>query len=235
MHMSSHTALYPAVVAAALVAAAACTDKPRVTDPPAGPNPAANAAAAAAKPLPEGLARQFARALANPAFRAYVKAALDSSPYREHKLQFQAFLGAGNGRALHEMAAANGLAEDAITRGARAAIPLEVYLPVPAHRAAWQGDDNVLVATAIRDQDVPVAFDVRGKRQLRDPDTPPAPPVIALVPVETDFSPKPQRMQCLDCDTTGGSGGPLPSGPAPGLYMTKAHFVQTFESWLKGD
>ncbi len=233
--MSSHKALYPVVVTAALVAAAACSDKPRVTAPVAGPSPAVSAAAAPDKPLPEGLARQFARALANPAFRAYVKAALDSSPYREHKLQFQTFLGAANSRALRELAAANGVAADEITRGARAAIPLEVYLPVPAHRAAWQADSNVLVATAIKDKDVPVAFDIHGKRQLLDPDTPPATPVIALVPVETDFSPKPQRMECLDCGSTGGGGGPLPTSPPPGLYMTKAHFVQTFESWLKGD
>src|ERR1041385_3142689 len=110
------------------------------------------------------------------------------------------FLGRPDGRALRELAAANGVTADEITRGARAAIPLEVYLPVPAHRAAWPGDSNVLVAPAIKDQDVPVAFDIRGKRQLLDPDTPPATPVIALVPVETDFSPRPQRMQCLDCD-----------------------------------
>lgn len=234
--MSSHKALYPAVAAAALVAAAACSDTPRVTAPVAGPSPVVSAAATAPdKPIPEGLARQFARALANPAFRAYVKAALDSSPYREHKLQFQTFLGRPDRRALRELAAANGVAEDEITRGARAAIPLEVYLPVPAQRAAWQGDSNVLVATAIKDKDVPVAFDIHGKRHVLDPDTPPTTPVIALVPVETDFSPKPQRQACLDCGGTGGGGSPPPTGPAPGLYMTKAHFVQTFESWLKGD
>jgi len=240
--MSSHKALYRAVVAAALVVAAACSDKPRVTAPAADSSPAVSAAATAAdKPIPEGLAKQFARALANPAFRAYVKAALDSSPYREHKLQFQTLLGRPDRRALRELAAANGATTNEIERGARAAIPLEVYLPVPAQRAAWQGDSNVLVATAIKDKDTPVAFDIRGHRQLLDPDTPPSTPVIALVPVETDFAPRPQRMQCLSCvsDTsgTGGGGGggvPNPTGPAPGLYMTKAHFVQTFESWLKG-
>src|SRR5436309_15037669 len=126
MHMSFHKALYPPVVAAALVAAAACSDKPRVTAPVSGPRPAVNATAAPEKPVPEGLARQFARGLANPAFRAYVKAALDASPYREHKLQFQALLGRPDHRALRELAAANGATEDEVARGARAAIPLEV-------------------------------------------------------------------------------------------------------------
>lgn len=231
--MSSHKALY-LIAVAAMVAVAACSDQPRVTAP-ADQQGAAASTAAPRTDIPEGIARQFARALANPAFRAYVKASLDASLYREHKLQFQTFLGAAGRRALHDVAAANGVAEDEIERGARAAIPLEVYLPVPAHRAAWRADSNVLVATAIKDQDVPVAFDIQGRRHLLDPDTPPATPVIALVPVETDFSPRPQGLQCLDCGGTGGGGTPQPTTPAPGLYMTKAHFVQTFESWLKGD
>jgi hypothetical protein len=41
-------------------------------------------------------------------------------------------------------------------------------------------------------------------------------------------------MTCLECDGGGGGGGgSTPS--AAGLYMTKAHFVQDFESWLKGN
>jgi len=174
---------------------------------------------------PEKLARQFAKALRNPAFREYLKAQLDASPFGEHKLQFQTFLGAGGGRALRYLDAD-------VEQEAKAAIALEVYFPVPAHRAAWTGDENVLVATGITDRDVPVAFDPQGGRTLLDPDVPPEIPVLALVPVETDFSLAPQRQTCVECD---GGGDPLPP-PAPpaGLYMTKAHFVQDFEGWLKG-
>jgi len=44
--------------------------------------------------------------------------------------------------------------------------------------------------------------------------------------------------ECI-VDCGGGGGGPIgdvvpPPPPAPGLYMTKSHFVQDFESWLKG-
>ncbi len=207
---------------AAVVVLTACSDRTPLN--PAGD--AALTASSATPQKPEKLARQLAKALGNPVFRAYVKAQLDASPFREHKLQFQSFLGASGGRALRYL-------EEGAEQEAKAAIPLEIYFPVPAHRAAWTGDDNLLVATGITDRDVPVAFDVRGGRHLLDPDTPPATPVLALVPVETDFSAAPQRLQCLECGGGGGGDG-QPPAPPPGLYMTKAHFVQDFEGWLKG-
>jgi predicted small lipoprotein YifL len=217
---------------AAMAALAACSDRTPITPPDA------EVAGVTAVRKPERLARQFAKALRNPAFRAYLKAQLDASPFPEHKLQFQAFLGASGGRALRHLAEENGEAPADVEREARAAIALEVYLPVPAHRTAWTGDDNILVATGITDRDVPVAFDTRGGRHLLDPDTPPAEtPVLALVPVETDFIAGPQRMDCMeDCGGGGGGSGDVlpPPPPPPGLYMTKAHFVQDFEGWLKG-
>ncbi|MGH7608266.1 MAG: hypothetical protein ACREME_13115, partial [Gemmatimonadales bacterium] len=109
-----------------------------------------------------------------------------------------------------------------------------VYLPVAEHRAAWRGDEQVLVATALTDREAPVAFDPRGRRRVLSPDAPPATPVIALVPVETDFTAPPALRQCLECDGEGGGGGTSPITPPPGLYMTKAHFREDFEGWLKG-
>jgi hypothetical protein len=219
--------LHRTLTIAALAAAgllAACSDRTPVS-PPKGEDAALTAGPANAQ-KPERLARQFAKALKNPAFRAYVKAQLDASPFREHKLQFQAFLGASGARAMRYL-------EEGVEQEAKAAIPLEIYFPVPEHRAAWTGDDNVLVATGISDRDVPIAFDPRGGRHLLDPGTPPATPVLALVPVETDFSVAPARQTCLECDGGGADVQPPPP-PAPGLYMTKAHFVQDFEGWLKG-
>jgi len=219
---------------AALLLIAACSDR---TVTPPSEAPVAPIAANAQRP--EALAKMFAKGLKNPAFRAYLKAQLDASPYREHKLQFETFLGANGSRALGEIAVENGTTKDALGTQAKAAIALEVYFPVPAHRAAWTGDERVLVATAVTDDDPPIAFDPDGRRQVLDPKTPPAVPVLALVPVETDFSVRPARViECLvDCDGTGG--GPIggvvpPPPPAPGLYMTKSHFVQDFEGWLKG-
>ncbi len=216
-----------------LMGALACSDRPPGTAPDAAPGEPAILSAAA---RPELLARSLALALGDPAFRAHVKAELDRSPFREHKLSFQRFLaaerGSGSG-ALAAMARGTGLAAADLARTAERAIPLEMYLPVPEHRRAWTGDANVLVATAIADHDPPVAFDLQGNRRVLDPERPPATPVIAVVPVETDFSTAPALISgCWTC----GFWPPLPPPPAPvpGLYMTQAHFVDDFEGWLKG-
>jgi len=222
--------LHRSCAVAALLLIAACSDR-TVTPPSEAPV----AAIAANAQRPEALAKMFAKGLKNPAFRAYLKAQLDASPYREHKLQVENFLAANESRALREIAVENGTTKDALGTQAKAAIALEVYFPVPAHRAAWTGDEQVLVATAVTDDDPPIAFDPDGRRQVLDPKTPPAIPVLALVPVETDFSHRPARViECIDdCGGTIGGGTPPPP-PAPGLYMTKSHFVQDFEGWLKG-
>jgi len=215
----------------ALILIAACSD--RAVTPPSE-TPAAAIAAHAQRP--EALAKMFAKGLKNAAFRAYLKAQLNASPYREHKLQLETFLAANGSRALGEVAAENGTSKEALTRQAKAAIALEVYFPVPSHRAAWTGDEHVLVATALTDDDPPIAFDPEGRRQVLDPKTPPATPVLALVPVETDFSRPPAKViACLlDCGAPIGGVVPPPPPAMPGLYMTKSHFVQDFEGWLKG-
>src|SRR6266576_1536680 len=214
---------------AALMLIAACGE--RTVTPPAETS---TARVPESSRRPEALAKMVAKGLKNPAFRAYLKAQLDASPYREHKLQFETFLAANSARAAREIAAENGTNKDALAAQAKAAIALEVYFPVPAHRAAWQGDEQSLVATALTDDDPPIAFDPEGRRLVLDPQTPPATPVLAIVPVETDFSRPPAKViECIDC--AGGSGDVQPPPPpAPGLYMTKSHFVQDFEGWLKG-
>src|SRR5881409_3900943 len=231
--MCSYTSRAAALVL--LMGTLACSDRPPGTAPDAagGPNVLSTAT------NPELLARSLALALGDPAFRAHVKGELDRSPFREHKVSFQRFLAAGTGggsggAALATMARRSGLATADLAREADRAIPLEMYLPVPEHRRRWTGDANVLVATAIADHDVPVAFDVQGNRHLLDPERPPTTPVIAVVPVETDFSTKPSPLiACLEyCG--GGGGGVSPPPPSPDLYMTKAHFVDDFEGWLKG-
>jgi hypothetical protein len=219
--------------AAVLLVLAACSDRTGVTPP--SESVATPPASPTARP-PAELARMVAKGLKNPAFRAYLKAQLDASPFREHKLQFETFLASNAGRALREIAEANGTTQDALAAQAKTQVAFEMYIPVPAHRAAWSGDENILVATAMTDDDPPVAFDAEGRRQVLDPRTPPAIPVLAVVPVETDFSRPPAKViACInDCGGTGDIQPPPPPPPAPGLYMTKSHFTQDFEGWLKG-
>jgi hypothetical protein len=187
----------------------------------------------------EGLARRLARALADSGFRARLYGRLQASPYPEGKIHLQrTFRGADRGE-LRALSRLNAESETQTDSALRATEALEVYLPVPAHRTAWHGDANLLVATAARDGEVPVAYDLRGRRQLLDPNQPPRTPVLAVVPVETDFDrPPASRITACppdlpDC-TNGGVGNPAVVGPTPGLYMTLAHFNSDFEGWLKG-
>jgi len=184
----------------------------------------------------EWLARRVAIALGNPGFRAYVWAQIEHSPIREHKLQFQHFLAALNWRALHSIAQAAGDSDDAVLAQAAQAQPLEFYMPVKAHLAKWHADENVLVATAVADHEAPVAFDTKGRRFVLDAEHPPETPVLALVPVETDFNAPPARVQCTQ-ETCGAGGGGDPLPPPTGLFMTASHIpnIGQFEGWLKGD
>jgi hypothetical protein len=211
--------------------------------------PSLSAAARSDEVHLEALARRVARALGDPAFRSYVKSELDRSTFPEHKVQFQRFLRLNGQQAMRALAAASNETEDAVAADT-AAVALEMYFPVPAHRAAWSGDANVLVATAREDHEAPIAFDLAGHRQLLDPAHAPATPVLAIVPVETDFDApaRPARMQCVlpeDCaPSDGGGGGDAGSGgggtitpsvgETAGLYMTYAQYSQDFEGWLKG-
>ena len=187
----------------------------------------------------EWLARRVALALDNPGFRAYVWAQIEHSPIREHKLQFQRFLAAQNWRALHALARAGNDSEPGVLAQAGHAQPLELYMPVKEQLARWHADENVLVATAVGDHDAPVAFDLQGRRHVLDPAHPPETPVLALVPVETDFDAPPARLLCTPetCNSSGGGGGGGITPPPSGLFMMKSHIpdVGQFEGWLKGD
>ncbi len=231
------------LAAASVLAACAGRDAPTGASGERGLNAAAPASAADA--ARERLTRRFALALADPVFRRYLKDSLDRSGYREHKLYLQRLLLRDGNHVRRALARAAGDADSAVEADATLAGPLEVYLPVPEQRRAWQGDANLLVATALRDHDAPVAFDLAGRRRRLSADAPPAIPVLAVVPAETNFSRAPAPATCTPetCDSGGGGtggggggsgGGPSGGSPAPGLYMTYSHFVQDFEGWLKG-
>jgi hypothetical protein len=224
----------------ALAAALTACDRPAPTaNEETAPRPSVvspDARLAIERAAMDRLARRLALALADPAFRASLKAQLEQSPFVEHKLQLQSFLRASNRRALKEVARLSGTAESTVEADANQAIPLEIYFPVPAHRAAWTGGPGLLVASAREDREAPVAYDVSGRRHDLSPDAPPSTPVLAVVPVETDFA-HPYEIAPATCTIScggGGGGGGTPVSPS-GLYMTYAHFVQDFEGWFKGD
>jgi hypothetical protein len=193
------------------------------------------------RPSMERIARRVALAMADPEFRAYVRGSLERSTFRERKLPFTRFLSAEADRAGLALAAVGTGGASAVAADLRAAGALEFYFPVPAHREQWEGGEEVLVATAAQDHEAPVAFDVRGRRIVLDPETPPSTPVLAVVPVETDFdSPGAlRRAECLDCDPPGngdgsGGGGPVTGPETPSLRLTYFSVNKDFEGWLKG-
>jgi hypothetical protein len=206
---------------AAALGLTGCTDHGGPDLPP-GSAQASREAPSAAR---ERLARRIALALADDGFRAQLKRDLDRSPVRENKLHLQRYLSSSGARAASHIARLAGEASTAVELDARRAPALELYLPVPAHRAAWTGDDRILVATTDDEREPAVAFSPKGERFVLSPTSPPDITVLALVPVETDFDQRPHLL-----------GGPSGGGstPPPGLYMTNSHLVETFESWVKG-
>jgi hypothetical protein len=230
-----------AALTAALLLTAACADRTTPVEPAQAPPANLSAGSSALQARNERLARRFAIALRNDAFRALVVRSLGSSPEPEGKVHLQRFLDGNLGALRHLLASLAGEPQAEIDADLDGSPPIEIYLPVPEHRQRWHGDVNVLVATAERDRDRPVAFDTQGGRHLLDADRPPTTPVIALGRAESSFHETaiPSFDGCISCDDGGGlTGGGTGGGASlvsPGLYMTYAKYNQTFEGWLKGD
>lgn len=230
-----------ALVAATLLLASACSD-PTQPLPPDRPDLARGSdwqePPDAERARDQRLARRFAMALADAEFRAAVHAGIRDSRQREQRFQLQRFLFANSHRELTRLgrATGDGVAADA---DLRAAPSMEVYLPVTAHRSAWRGGTDILVATSQEDGEIPVAFDLRGRKHLLDPARPPSTPVLAIQRWEgADDTP------CEAACTLGielGDGDPTPPpvyppspGTSGGLFLTGSRFYDKFESWLKG-
>lgn len=193
----------------------------------------------------ERLARRVALAMRDPEFRAYVRGALEHSPFRERKLPFSRFVSADHDRAGAALARADGNDRRAVGADLEGAGALEFYMPVADHRARWDGGEEVLVATAIADHERPVAYDLHGRRVLLDADRPPVTPVLAVVPAEMDFD-RAEGVTALpcgqECPTDPGTppNPPPPQPPTgvsaiPPLRMTYFSVNKDFEGWLKGD
>jgi hypothetical protein len=213
-----------------LVLLAAACGRDSISTAPAERSNDADLRSASFAPSPrEALARRLARALADSGFREHLHAQLDSSAHPEGKILLADLLTASGGQGLRALGAAGGALSAAERLAAEA---IEVYLPVPAHRAAWRGGATLLVGTIGADGEIPVAFDPRDRRVLLDPSAPPAIPVIAVVPLESELGrrARPSGAVAAPCEDCGGSGG----GQTGGLYMTASHLRESFESWLKG-
>src|SRR5436309_9043153 len=201
----------------------------------------------------ERLTRAVALALADPQVRTSVYEDLRASRFREHKLHFAQFALATDSRFSPALTRAAGFPQRAGLKGLfDSLIDLEFYMPVPEHRAVWKGGDNLLVASALRDHEIPVAYDLSGRRvTLSSAEVAPATPVLAIVPTETDFSrPLPAsavepfesdlrkwngiaRIEPCDPADPACSGAP-PQVCNPGACMTFSHIPGDYEGFLMG-
>ncbi|MCC6930143.1 MAG: hypothetical protein IT359_14255 [Gemmatimonadaceae bacterium] len=181
------------------------------------------------------------------------------APQAEYKLDLAMFL-RGAGAQLRSAAALRGGTTDAALLSELSTLPgLEFYMPVAAHRKAWTGGRDLIVATQLDDTDEPIAWDLNGARVSLSLAAPPQTPVLVLVPIETDFARvltpervaargNPQRETIEDpatpsspttyavqCDTPdcGGGGGGNSTFPA-GLYITFQRLVDKGEPWTLG-
>jgi hypothetical protein len=178
------------------------------------------------------LAAAAARALAEPEVRRAFFEATRTSSVKEGKVFLRSFLG-GEGKAmLGHMARSMGKGHAAISQLLDEAGPMEIYLPVEAHRAAWRGDDHLLVATQL-DEKLPIhGFDLQGAEVALSPKAPPETPVISIVPAES-FSAEGASRDAAAAPRS------LTSGPASltsytGLWINQVDIGGSYESWPRG-
>ncbi|MGE3526420.1 MAG: hypothetical protein AB7I33_10900 [Gemmatimonadales bacterium] len=197
-----------------------------------------------ARPIQVRMARALARALSREGVRRRLYQLLHASAFPEHKLRLSDLLRGDGAGLLAAMGAEDGRGGGRVLAALDSLVDFELYLPVPAHWARWNGDDGIIVASVLNHREEPIAFDPRGRRVpgiSRDavPDT----PVLALVPVETDFDAY-ARMERATCGTScpppctgtscGGSGGNNPPPPDI-LRLAGIQTSDDHEGWLAGD
>ena len=225
---------------AALVLIAACTspDGPSPIGPQAESEPGVTAVPPGSGDLErerhERLARRLAKALRNPGFRSAVYREVSASADPEGKIHLQGWMNRNGGIERQRLAQLTGESDGAIASDLDQGSAVEVYLPVPGHRQRWRGDTDLLVATAERDGEAPVAFDLMGRQFPLSPKRPPSTPVLMVSRAETTFGAPVAPLGCVfDCGGSGGGGGGTPAS-SQGLYLTQTKFNETFESWFKG-
>ncbi len=177
------------------------------------------------------ITREVALALANPMVRQSVFKALHASPYPEHKLHLGTFLRQRDAILGPAMATARGQAATVadVLATLDGIIDLEFYMPVKDHFAEWEGGNNLIVASVLRDDGtIPIAFDLSGDRfPIASAEDPPEVPALVLVPVETDFS-RPQV-------STYEAGAAASAATTPGIYMMSEYIPDDHEGWSAGD
>jgi hypothetical protein len=204
----------PGTAAALLLCAAflaACGDEPTAPNVAPGVSAATAAPAETSEQLREDalatdLARAMARALAEPSLRGTMKRAMREARNREHKLDLRSYLASKDAARLAKAVAEElELAPGGLASHLQSIPALELYVPVRAHRAAWRGGSELIVAAGLHEEHAPAGFAVGGAAVELDLAAAPAQPVLILTKVETDFNKALDESAWKNVDDAGGS------------------------------
>jgi hypothetical protein len=126
---------------------------------------------------------------------------------------------------------------------------MEIYMPVDAHRAQWNGGRDLIVAYQIEEEDEPIGYSLSGEVVKLSLDAPPSTPVIVIVPTETDFT-EALPAEYVNVSVSGAIGTYearnvledhpdiaqyVVTGGASGIAMTYSFIDDLREPWTKGD
>jgi hypothetical protein len=193
------------------------------------------------------LAQALAVAMTDASVRQSVHAAIGGSPYREYKVAFGDLVLArgafsSTGPVIKE-ALQNAMGSSLVAAILDSIVDLEFYMPVKGHLTAWTGGPEVVVATALRDHELPVGFAVGGAPvAFSSAYEPPSSPVLAIVPREGPFTVRPPILSDCDpataiepCEEDPGTGGGNWVPTEPGLWMTFSYIPGNYEGFMMGD
>jgi hypothetical protein len=219
-----------ALVAAAVLGLAACTD---AAEAPLAPETTAAAAGAAAPAQDQRLARLVAAALRDADVRTRLRNDLAASPVKEGKLYLRSYLKSSGQGLLVAMSRAAGTGPQAVLDLVNQAQPLEIYMPVAEHRQAWTGGTDVIVAIQLVEHTNPFGVDLNGREVALSYQAAPATPVISMVPTESfDAQGEPlardraRSSPSFSHSTTGSM--------FTGLWVNHINVGHDYEDWTRG-
>lgn len=198
-------------------------------------------------PPHQQVARLIALALQDADVRNALDRALDKSPIDEEKLHLQTYLRGAGGQLVAEMARKGDVTKARIYELLRMLQSFEIYLPVDAHRAQWEGSSNIIVATVLDDDPgsaPPVGFELNGEKIILSAKGPPPAPTISVVPAESfddqgnplgRIMTRPNFSEELYEDSPPGDGTSGSSDTYTGVWITEIHTASDYEGSLKGD
>jgi hypothetical protein len=189
------------LLVAGIISLIACSDRSPTTSLLPSGEPVLSTSSPEAPAL-EALVRGIATSLTDPALRRQVLEDLRDSPFPNHKIHLQSYLGGERGLVLiRAAAAAAGMRPVDLLASVQVLPELEFSMPRPYDQARWTGTEDVILVGTTR----PRAEAARkgwlpgygvGGRQVRVPVSDRVQyPILAITPSATDFGPSPEAKR----------------------------------------